>query len=253
MKSIKLVGLCLVAAIAFSAITVASASATPKLKLCATAAKEPKGSAHKYKGSFKDKGCSEAEAGGKYELEEIPNNTKYTGKSKTTRFRFKNKAHRAVTVTCKKDALALEVVGSASAFEGFNAAQTIEGCTNESREACTVSPSVYGLNLVSFDAAEVAPFGIAPLEEVHVVCGSEDTLIGGYVSGTEENTSKGISVDFNVTGTGEQEKKDFYYQGQDWATVETSYLQTFNEEFEPTGEASFEGREEIGAKGVSIR
>jgi hypothetical protein len=258
MKSIKIAGLCLVAVLAFSALAAASASAAePTFKVCAKAAKEPKGSAHKYSGSFKDKGCTEAEAGGKYELNEIPKLTPYTGASKTTRIRFKNKEGKTVTVTCKKDALAIL---TSSRHErgstGFSGTLTFESCTNESGKACTVTASTFSNELMGFTVGEEAPYGTVSYDEFFIECGSEETILGGWLAGTDETTTKGITIAYNLTGEGKQEDRSFYFQGEPFsATGENPYLQRFNEateEFEE-GEATFEGKEEFKAKGLSVQ
>jgi hypothetical protein len=65
MKSIRILGLALVAVFALCATMVASASANPTWKVCAKAAKEGK----TYTGHYSDKNCSvKVETGGKYEL-----------------------------------------------------------------------------------------------------------------------------------------------------------------------------------------
>ena len=81
MKRIKIVGLCLIALFAFSAVAAASAFAEgrPEYKLCAKVAKVE----GKYNGSYSDKGCTTEATGGKYEREEVAENTAFTGRSNT--------------------------------------------------------------------------------------------------------------------------------------------------------------------------
>ena len=100
MKRIRIIGLCLVAVFAMSAIAAASASAQPTYKLCGTAAKVGK----KYTGKYNSKTCSKTEENakgeGKYELKEAAEaSSKFTGKLGKTTFYIRSEG---VKVECSK-------------------------------------------------------------------------------------------------------------------------------------------------------
>ena len=121
MRRIKMMGLCLVAALALAAVAVSSASAAlPEYKVCAKATKVGK----TYTGKFNDKLCTSAnEAGtGKYELEgwEAAKKKTFTGKNGTSTLTSYIPENEATpwtggapvgVVTCKSGKSAGEITG----------------------------------------------------------------------------------------------------------------------------------------------
>jgi hypothetical protein len=249
MKHIRVVGLCLVAVLAFGVVAVASASAAerPEFKLCGKAAKEPKGSEHKYSGSFKNKSCTEPEAGGKYELEEVPSGTKLTVKSKGSVLTVAGKV-----IKCKKDTGTGELIGSHSVAIGV----TFEGCAvNGSKsDPCEsegagagkiVQHATYAL--VWLNEAETEPV-VETIGEPTFKCGAETLEVQGDALGAIANTSKGTAITFAVNGSGEQQYKHYWNSFRHEEEEEEVRLYT-----EPGGvEATEATVEEMTWKGVGV-
>ncbi len=134
MKRIRLVGLCLVAVFALSAVVVASASAssaTPEFFKCVKAAKVGK----TYIGKYTSKECTEAskvETGGKYELVSAAATEFTAGKSKKTVLHAQGLGGKKEVITCKKDKS--KGVFEETFIEGLT--YTLEGCANEAKLAC---------------------------------------------------------------------------------------------------------------------
>ncbi|HTR72177.1 MAG TPA: hypothetical protein VMG80_01165 [Solirubrobacteraceae bacterium] len=218
MKRIRIVGLCIVAVFAFSAVAAATASAAPEIQneKCVKAAKVEK----KYTGSFNDKACTEAnEAGeGRYTLEPVAEGTPFTSKSKAATFKVAGKV-----VTCKKDKDAGEYISGGFSFVTI----TFEGCyaNGNKHETCqsgaeagtiTTNPLV-GILVYINEVETEHGIVLVPAESgwASFKCGSETeaTELEGGVLGTVTNTSKGETLTFSVNGGGEQAQR-FYYAGE---------------------------------------
>ncbi len=252
MKRIRIVGACLVAVFAFSAVVVSAASANsfaPEFTKCVKAAKAAKGATHKYEGHFNNKECSEpgteAEGHGKYERTSAVG-TEFTGKSKTTTFKVKGAGGKVETITCKKDTVKGVIITQSQTEDTI----TFEGCTNEKHEACgvggkIVSPEEYGVLLRFLNEAETETgvFSESPVGPFS--CGTESFEVEGGLVGSATSSSKGITFTYAVNGSGEQKNQLFYSEGNPLGPV---HLST-----EPgEAEATVVGAEALKAKGVYI-
>jgi hypothetical protein len=219
MKRIRIVGLCLVAMFAFSAVAAATASAAPELqneKCVAT-----KKVAGKYTGNFTDKACTveatkaEEEEGkkNKYELEPVAEGTPFTSTSKAAKFKVAGK-----TVTCKKDKDKGEYIGGGFSFVTI----TFEKCEAKPHETCQSGATagtietdlLFGILVYINEEETQHGIVLVPAESgwASFKCGTEAeaTELQGGVIGTVTNTSKGETLAFSVNGGGEQAQKAYW-------------------------------------------
>ena len=249
MKRIHIVGLALVALVAFSGVVAASAAAAePDFTVCVKAAKSGKA----YTGKYTEKACNteSATSTGKYELEPA-SELKFTkGKSKTTIITTKSTTGTALTVECKKDKVAGEIEPRT-----LFAVITLEKCeANKSKsDKCgDVSAEAIEIELIAgprwLNSAETDPGLTAFLdpntEALDFTCGSESVQIEANLIGTLENTSKGLNITYNVSG-GHQEDRSYWQSGEE---VTPKGLHT-----EGDVETTVQGKEELSLKGVSVR
>ncbi len=253
MKRIRIVGACLVAVFAFSAVVVSAASASsfaPEFAKCVTSAKTAKGSTHKYEGHFNNKACSEpgteAEGHGKYELASAVG-TEFTGKSKKTVLHVVGANGKAEVITCKKDT----IKGIVAASNRVSVTITFEGCTNEKKESCGTagkieSSSGHPIFLEYLNEAETEYGAYSPSPMSSFSCGSESFELEGGLVGTATANGKDVTIAYAVNGSGEQAKRLFYSAG------ELEPVGSLYTEHEGEHEATVEGMEELKLKSVYI-
>jgi len=267
MKRIRIVGLCLVAMFAFSAVAAGSAFAgeTPVWAKCVKTIKNP--TTHKYEGRYSNKECTEelAPGEGEYALEELPGGEKIlaTGKSKTVVITAEGKSGNWQTIVCGKDEMSSKL-------------------WNENEEAVFYQPHLTLEKCVGMSHGTEAPCGNAVVDEKPVIednseagdsvywaeeaeknallqlkgglkfeCGGEEVKINqrGYADGALTNTSKGLQVSWMVSGpTHTQAISGFWFEepiteDQTWQAEGTST------------EATVVGIDELKPeeKGISIR
>lgn len=232
-----MLGLCLVAVFAMSAVASASASAEgrPEFKACGKAAKVEK----KYTGQYSDKGCTIGAENGKYQREEVAGGTEFTSKTKAVTINVNGKA-----VKCKKGTDKGEII------EQFDAESTItlSGCTvngNKSQPcgtAGTITTDPLTVNLFYLDEEETQ-VGAALIGEEGIFaefeCGAESIVIEGALLGTVTNTKKGQTYTFAVSG-GKQAVQEVWFFGSPIEAHLTS----------GESEVTVEGVDESGPKGV---
>ncbi len=151
MRSIKIVGLCLIAVFAFSAVAAGSAFASePTYLHCGKAAKVGK----KYTGGYNNKTCTEVNGAGegKYATSALTLPTSFEGKSKVSTFYYSKAGKIVWEVVCKKDKVS-GTIEEPSSFEG-----TI------TFESCSASNEVTKAKAVKCASSVVVPV-VAPLRE----------------------------------------------------------------------------------------
>jgi hypothetical protein len=240
MKRIKIVGLCLVAVFAFSAVAAASASASerPEYKKCG---KAPKVGKTYPTGEFSNKECTTAAPGGKYRLEEVPAKTAFTSKSKAATLTVAGKV-----VKCKKDTDKGEILEQFSATVQI----TFEGCAinGNKKEPCgtegkietkLLNVGLYFLNESNTESGVALNAEEGPFAEFK--CGTETVTIEGYLIGSVKNSKKGETISFVVTG-GKQAHKTVWVFGE----MEPPGLTAGG------GEVTLETTDEQGPKGIGV-
>ncbi len=193
MKRIRIVGLCLVAMFALSAVAAASASAEePEYMTCV-----------KMKGGNYEKGCGEKvlAGSGKAELEPVASKTKFTSKSKAATFTIGT--HK---VTCKKDTDEGEFTTPGYDKEKITFSGCIldgnkkNPCESEGAPSGTIVTKELISQLVLLDEAEtkvgVVLVGEHLGEWAKFGCGSEEFSLVGAVLGSIENNKKGEKITF---------------------------------------------------------
>lgn len=239
MKHVRMLGLCLVAIFAMSAVASASAWAEgrPEFKNCAKASKVGK----EYAGHYSDKGCTVAAEHGKYEREEVKEGTPYASKTKAVTINVKGKA-----VKCKKGADSGVIHNQFGGEETF----TLSDCAvnGNKAESCgasgTVKTDPLTTALYFVNKAETQP-GIAIYGTEGVFaefkCGTENIVIEGILLGAVTNTTKGQTDTFAISG-GKQALQDAYFSGEGIEAHLTS----------GESEVTVEGVDETGPKGVGV-
>jgi hypothetical protein len=235
-----MLGLCLVAIFAISAVAAAGAYASgrPEYKACG---KTPKVGKTYPTGEFSNKECTDPASGGKYRLEEVAEGTSFTSKSKATVITADGK-----TVKCKKDTGAGAIL---SQFEGTDKITFADCAVNgNKKEPCGTSGSIEtnqlatGLFFVNEDETEN---GVALIGEEGVFadfkCGAQTVVVEGIVLGLIANTSKGEKITFAVSG-GHQALQDAWFS----ESSIPAHLESDGEE------ATLETTEEQGPKGVGV-
>lgn len=226
MKRFRIVGLCLVAVFAFTAVAAATASATggpeggtPGYDKCV---KAPKNAEKKTEGEYSDKECktkaSPAKTGG-YNLEAVTSG-KFESKSKVTTLTTHTTKGVAVKVVCKKDKARGELV-----YENEDSLETItfEDCliNGEKGKPCgNVGPETIETfpqeALLTWLNKEKTEGGLLLLGEhfAEFKCGTEEVEVNGFVEGTVTlNQKKGTTITFALNGGGEQAQKTFWFGG----------------------------------------
>jgi hypothetical protein len=234
-----MLGVCLVAVFAIGAVASASAMAEgrPEYKHCGKAAKVGK----TYTGEFSDKGCTTPVANGKYQLEEVAENTEFTSKTKAVTINANGKA-----IKCKKG---VDKGAILSQFES-NVTLTLSGCAvnGNKHEPCgtagtiTTDPLSTGLYFVNEAETEpgVALFGAEGVF-AEFTCGATNVVIEGTLLGNVKTTSKGMALTF-ATSAGKQ------------ALQQAWFFETPIEVHLTSGESevTVEGVDEQGPKGVGV-
>ncbi len=244
MKRIKIVGLCLVAVFAFTAVAAASASAEePTYKACVKAAKNAE---KKYTGGYNDKACSEVNSAGegKYAAEEVVTPLEFTGKSKKSVIYLTKEGKLVWKLVCTKDKETATIEGP----EFMSTKITFEKCsvTNETSKVttkCSTSLTqsgngILGKTLPAEQSGIVFAIGL----ESTLECGSfKLEKLFAFAGGPIENTSKGATVDLAVNpSTFEGEVSEFFAFGEPFplsvsATVNGEGLQGGEETIEAVG------------------
>lgn len=225
MRRIKMMGLCLVAAVALTAVAVSSASAAlPEYQVCAKVAKNAE---KKYTGKFSDKLCSTSEpkGEGKYELEswEAAKKKGFKGKNGVSTLDSYIPENEATpwtggtvvgTVSCKSGKSEGEITGpktSTVTVEFKTCTSEGKKCTSEGQKAGVIKtkllnatlgfiePGVVGSDVEAADKGVSAAFNCEGLEIVTV--GS----VIGVNSGNVNKVSKEGTQTFNVNAKGGQE------------------------------------------------
>lgn len=242
----KKLGLVFAVVLALGALVASTASAHQlTYRTCVKAAKLGK----IYTGKYNDKECKETntESHGKYEAQEVPEGTPYTGKDKTVVITAAGK-----TVTCKKGTEAGEIVAEKVTTEEF----TFSGCGLTKKELCASPEAAAGViksntvktKLVYLNPEEtqigVFVFGAPPMFEF--TCGAETFAIEGRLIGTFENTKKGPKLTF-ATSAGKQTPQFFYAEEEEEEAFGPFTLFTEPGEVEATLSVVVEN----GPKGVS--
>jgi hypothetical protein len=251
-RHVRMLGLCLVAVFAFSAVAAGSALAKspPEFLTCVKAAKIGK----KYTGGYNDKGCTVVNGTheGKYELEPVAEEgVKLTGKSKKTVIATRNQDGKTEIIECKKDRMEGEFhrgfIRGVMTFEGCEANKSkTEVCTSEEAPPGTIEdPFKFILGYLN---AEETKFGA--LTETLVAtgfeCGGKSEYIEpeGRLIGAVENTTKGVNFIFKTPG-GKQEYTSLFSGGKE---------EKYNLFTEPGKvETTVESQEELSTKGISVR
>lgn len=238
MKHIKIVGLCLVAMFAFSAVAAATASAAarPEFLKCG---KTPKVEKKLPAGEFANKECTEAQAEGKYRLEAVTFGTPVTGKSKAVTFNVDGKV-----IKCKKSTSAGEISNE------FEATVTITfskcGVNGSSKEPCgaegtiTTKPLGAGLYFANEEEKEAVVLLEAGGGFAEFTCGTEPIAIEGFVFGSVKNSKKGVTLTFALNG----EHKQAVTTGWFFGPLGPATLESAGKE------ATLEMTDEQGPKGV---
>lgn len=256
MRSIRIVGLCLVAVFAFGAVAAASAMAEgqPTFNEC----KKLEKVGGKYTGKYTNKECTteatptEKTEGKKNKYELVAASGTFTGKSKATKIVAKSTTGVTEEITCAKDTVTIEIFPPS----GFVEKVTLSKCKNSKGEPCQnagseeIQVEASG-ELFWINAGETVP-GTATAMPVAFKCGTATVEIVGtfLVSTVENNGTKGFKIVSAVNGSGEQADRGLFIEGNE-ITNEYTHLNTEVEaEFY---EATLAGTEEIKAKDVSVR
>jgi hypothetical protein len=244
-RNVRMLGLCLIAIFAMSAVAAASASAAeePEYLSCVKAAKVGK----TYTGGYNNKTCTEvnAKSEGKYATKAVASGTKFTSKSKGATFTVDG-----TVVKCKKDTDAGEFFGGGTIVEeitfsdcGVNGNKK-DPCESTGAGAGTIKTNRLSDFLVYLNAEEtqigVILLGTGAWAEFN--CGAKSFAVDGTVLGTLENTAKGDTVTFKVSG-GHQEHTTLWESGN-----EETGLKLYTEPGE--AEATLETTDEQSSKGI---
>jgi hypothetical protein len=260
-KSIRTIGLCLIAVFAIGAVAAASASAaeSPTFKSCVKGTKVGK----TYIGHYTSKECtpaSKVETGGKYELAEVEG-VPVTVKGKATTLTLKGKV-----VKCKKAKGTGEIIGAEAEFLTV----TFEGCgiNGNKKEPCTTTGHTAGTIVTDemigepkwINAAEtqtgLVTFGLG-FEFAVFDCGSGPLKLKSIVVSTATTTKKGVTSAYKVV-SGKQENRAFWQEGEEQTSFGETlpfflYTTPHEEEEEPKiEEATIESTLELGSKGVGL-
>jgi len=223
MKSMRILGLCLAAVFAISAVAVSSAAAsTPEYKTCAKAAKVGK----TYTGAYTDKNCSElnAKGEGKFERVAVKTPDKFKAKAAATTIYLYDPTTKTLKlkVICTKGKDEGEIFNSTEAklkitYEGCEPLETeLKGkCTTAGQAAGTIvtEPAIEKLAWVNSGETEVGVSVAAAAEggpiEKMTCAGAETAELRGAMTGKigpVNTVSKTQTLTFNASSvTGEPE------------------------------------------------
>ncbi len=199
MKRIRMIGLCLVAVFAFSAVAAASALAAPEFVKCVKAS--PKNT-----GEFTEKNCTTKASPaktGKYEAASAVGTT-FTGKIKASTFDMRNGSNAIeYTVACKKGKDTGTIEASNYAFITFEFEDKCTATHGAVKEACPTITTGLIVGLLVPSAMQLEEGGPWP----GYVCGSLGEFrmgFGGYEVDSEAVVAGGKAFTFTVNGAGEQ-------------------------------------------------
>jgi hypothetical protein len=243
-RNVRMLGLCLVAVFAMSAVAAASASAAePEYLSCVKAAKVGK----TYTGGYNNKTCTEvnAKSEGKYATKPVASGTTFTSKSKGATFTVEG-----TIVKCKKDTDSGTFFGGGAIVEeitfsdcGVNGNKK-EPCESAGAGAGTIKTNRLSDFLVYINAEETE-LGVHLIGSggwAEFSCGAKSFALHGTLIGTIENTAKGDTVVFKVSG-GHQEHTAYWEEGFEEPGI---HLRT-----EPSeAEATLETTDEQSSKGI---
>jgi hypothetical protein len=219
MKRVRIVGLCITAVLAISAVAAGSAAAAePEYLTCAKAAKVGK----TYTGKYTDKHCAEvnAKGEGKYERTALKGPDKFKSKSGATNLYLYEPATHTLKlkVVCKKDKDEGEIFNSREAklritYEECEPQETVltgKCTTNGQTKAGTVVTEPLISKLVWVNEAETEP-GVdvqaetpgGPIEKMVCVGAENAELLGSMVGkiGPVNSASKTQTLTFNASAT----------------------------------------------------
>ncbi len=233
MKRFRIVGLCLIAVFAFTAVAAASASAEPVRPEYMTCAKVKKNATtKKYEGKY-EKGClvANAKGEGKYETEPVKTPLAFRGKSKASTFYYwGKKAGEGILweVKCKKDADESVITSSTESTLNitFEKCEIVNVATKVKTKCATnLTAKLEGRTEEGLPGEEpvvlLNPEFTEPYE-----CGSIKVTKGsGFELGKLENTSKGPVANLAVNKlTGEQNIQEFYWFEEEVEEGSFSYV-----------------------------
>ncbi len=269
MRHVRIVGLCLVAAFAFSAVAAASAMAEnyPTFYQCVKLTSKP------YTGKYLDKECTkeasptEVTEGkkNKYEREALGGEGQglklEKGKSKKTEINTHGVTGAVQAVECTKDKVAAELYNSFASGKVGNSSGdplmlTFEKCKGNGSKADVCGNTAPGTitytagfgETLWLAAGETKP-GLVSVGGVSFKCGSEQVEIEGTLIGTIENGKKGPKIVYALS-SGHQADGDFFSEGGE--ITEFPYTHWWTGEEGKEVETTVEGTEETGAKGVFV-
>ncbi len=228
MKRIKIVGLCLVAVFAFTAVAAASASAEPTYKTCVKAAKNAE---KKYTGGYNDKACSEVNSAGegKYAAEEVVTPLKWEGKSKTTVVYFTKAGKLVYKLVCKKDKVVSTIEGPTTSVGALTleSCETINEANVKTKCPAAIEFELSGLLVETLPAERPGDELIVSLGGNKDECGSfKIKKLFGYRGGSVEGGSKGSTVTLTANpSTFEQENNGFRFEGEEAEGFMTAELE----------------------------
>lgn len=247
MRSIKVIGLCLAAVFALSAIVAASASAAaPEYKACVKASKVNK----KYTGTFSNKECTDAAAEGKYELAEVTPGTTFTGKAKTGVLNSYNPLENNKSVgkiECKKASELGEIINAKQAVQEV----TFSKCTTEGGSVKCGSPAASGeihtsaivSTLVWLNSAKTKPGSIeystegpehpqAEFECATIKVRTYGALLG-EITGNENKASEDMTTVYKAV------ERPAPYLEQQWWAIEENFAEPVTLATEQVGVCTF--------------
>lgn len=258
MKHLRILGLALLAAFAFTALAAASASAeggpdggAPGFFTCVKAAKNAE---KKYTGQYGEKECKTpaSPAGtGKYNANPTKSGA-FSSKSKTTKLKVHSTSGKALTVVCKKDkdhfvvAVENEVLAGKITYEKCEV-EGVKGddCTNsgtDNIETAALEAELVWVNEATTEAGVLlVGFPFATFK-----CGAEEVEVEGIVVGTVNIGGKGPTFKFAESG-GKQALDSFYFGGK----LGPFHLEAHGEEAVLVGEDAEKGEGEA-AKAIVL-
>jgi hypothetical protein len=246
MKRIRMAGLCLVAVFVLGAVMAGSASAaSPEFKTCVKAVEKLPNKTYK-DGEYSDKGCSKAEAGGKYKLaawNEGKKNFKLTGKGgKGVNIQYIPSSETIIGDTeCSSEKISGEVTGAKTAKftteykgcktnEGKNCNSAGEGKgkikTNTLEGELVPQPgSKEGVGILVFN--EASPGGVLAAYNCEGLEVSAAGAVMGEVDGGSAEAVKEMEYNF-AKGPGVFQK--WGYLGENEAETYSSFVKFFKGE-----------------------
>jgi hypothetical protein len=256
MRSIKVLGLCLVAVFAFSAVAAASAFAeeAPQFAKCVKAGteevewKETVGGKEKTEkkkvdtGAYSNKECSvpntgntyrskgahpEAKGEGKYEAEALKERgagVSFAVKSKETKITTHGVAGHSQAIVCKDDKWAGEIYNHNGAGK-LQGVFTFEKCKSGTEKCGNVGPETIeyksGPSESLWGATGETEPRLLSVGGPTFKCGAEEVQIGETLVGALADTSKGLVVSWAVKA-GTQEDQTFFTEGEEYTGVHWS-------------------------------